>query len=162
MQSSILHSPNIERLIMKPIWRIKKYDSMGRYIGDSSFPDNAVLFQGWANLWNLFIGGGGTAHSNTNAKLRVGNSSTAVVQTQTGLLGASTFTMNMDATYPQITGANNQNVLFQGTAGTTEANFDWNEFGLSDGTELFNRQVSAQGTKQSGQTWILQLELQGQ
>jgi hypothetical protein len=53
-------------------------------------------------------------------------------------------------------------VTFRSVFDGTEANWDWNEFGVDNGASAgknLNRKVSAQGTKASGQTWTLKLDI---
>lgn len=169
----LLRKMGVEPVIYKPVWRIYRHKSeedyrIARALGNleyladvSVIEGNAVLYQGWALLWDLMYGNSVAHFDNANARLLVGDSSASVTQSQTGLQGTS-FNLSMDSGYPQKSGANNQNLLFQGTAGSSTGNQAWNEFGVDNGTTLFNRKVSAQGTKSSGQTWTLQLELQGQ
>jgi hypothetical protein len=99
-----------------------------------------------------------TYFDNTHAYLGVGDSTTAFAGSQTDLQAATNkFRRIMDATYPQ----RSANVItYRVTFGGTEANFAWQEFGLfnaSSGGTMFNRKVSAQGTKTSGQLWELTL-----
>lgn len=164
-----------EPLLFLPIWTIWKHPdeesyrrakaegNLDLYVYEKKvLPFNDILWVGWEELIKLMIGSGGQVFDNTNARLRIGDSAASVVQTQTDLQGANKFDLTMDDTYPQITGANNQNVIWQATADGATGNQDWNEMGLKNGNVLFNRKVSAEGTKQSGRQWTLQLELQGQ
>jgi hypothetical protein len=54
-------------------------------------------------------------------------------------------------------------VIFRSTFGTAEANFTWAEWtvanGNSDTAVNLNRKVESLGTKTSGATWVLQVEL---
>lgn len=62
----------------------------------------------------------------------------------------------MSATYPQVSG---QTITWRSAYGSAEANFDWMEYSVANGSsgtaKNANRKVSAQGTKVSGQTWTL-------
>lgn len=107
---------------------------------------------------NLFtqaiIGEAITAFNNTNARLGVGDSTTAFAASQTDLQAATNkLRKAMDATYPQRA----TNVLtFRATFGSSEANFAWEEFGVfnaGSGGDMLARKVQAFGTKSSGQTW---------
>jgi hypothetical protein len=97
-----------------------------------------------------------TFFTNTNARLGVGDSSTAFAAGQTDLQAASNkLRKAMEATYPTRT----DNVLaFQSLYGTSEANFAWNEWGVfnaaSAGTMLL-REVASLGTKTSAESWRL-------
>ncbi|MGM0409180.1 MAG: hypothetical protein ACQEQF_00340 [Bacillota bacterium] len=104
----------------------------------------------------------GTALDNTNAQLNIGNGTTAVSASQSSLQGTSTAVANMDSDYPLIDpdndGSNNK-LRFKATFGDTEANFGWEEWGVSNGTKFLNRLVDTQGTKISGTTWIFEVDI---
>jgi len=100
-----------------------------------------------------------TLFNNTNARIGVGDGTTAFAVTQTDLQGTNKFRKGMDSGYPQ----RSANVLtFQATYGGTEANFAWQEWGVfnsaSSGTMLC-RLVEYNGTKLSGQTWVFQVQI---
>jgi len=132
-----------------------------RFIGLSEFEKNVFLNEGINAIWTLVCGGTETPFNNTNSYIGVGNSTTAENPTQTGLLGTSKYYKGMDAGYPTF--GTDQKAVWRATFGGTEANFAWNEFtvanGNSDAAKNLNRKVSPQGTKQSGQTWILSITL---
>lgn len=115
---------------------------------------NLLVNAGIQLLEDLLIGAGGTAFSNANAYLGVGESNTAAAAGQTDLDGATTTRMSMDATYPSRSG---QTLTFRSTFGSGDANHDWKEWGIfndpSAGTML-NRKVQDFGSK-SGGTWVL-------
>ena len=122
------------------------------YLGKSHLDGNLLLNAGINVLTNLLAGGGGTAFNNANARIGVGDSTTAEAATQTGLQAATNKTyVAMDASYP--TYGTSQQVAFRATFGTGSANYAWQEFTVDNGTTSLNRKVSAQGTKTSGQTW---------
>jgi hypothetical protein len=104
--------------------------------------------------------GTGTNFATANAKIGVGDSTTAFAVAQTDLQAATNkLRKAVDAGYPTIS----TNVLtFQATFGAAEANFAWQEWGIfnaaSAGTML-NRVVENNGTKLSGQTWVFQVSL---
>jgi hypothetical protein len=63
----------------------------------------------------------------------------------------------MDSGYPQVSG---NTVTYRATFGTGDANFAWNEWGLFNGATggvMLNRVVEYNGTKLSGQTWVLEV-----
>ena len=103
----------------------------------------------------------GTKFDNTNAYIGVGDSSTAEAATQTDLQAATNkVRVAMNASYP--TYGTSQKATFQSDFGSSDANFDWNEFGVfnaSSAGTMLNRKVSAQGTKVSGQTWRFTVEI---
>ena len=106
------------------------------------------------------VGEAFTAFNNANARIGVGDSTTAFAAAQTDLQApANKLRKAMDATYPQRAA----NVLtFRATFGTAEANFAWNEWGVFNAAaagQMLNRKVEALGTKTSAQTWQLTVAL---
>lgn len=118
-----------------------------------------------SNAGRDFVAGLITGHVTTplfnaaNARIGVGDSTTAFSAAQTDLLGTNKFRKGMDATYPTRAA----NVLtFQSTYAPAEANFAWNEWGVFNsvsGATMLNRLVEYNGTKLNGQTWVFQVEL---
>lgn len=102
------------------------------------------------------IAGVGTAFDSNTAQIVVGNGATAVVPTQTALQGTSTATSSVDVGFPTVT---NNIVTYQATFSTNEANFAWNEWGVTNGTTLLNRKVETLGTKTSAQSWQISVSL---
>ena len=103
--------------------------------------------------------GQGTVFNNANARLGVGNGTTAFAIGQTDLQGASKLRKAMDAGYPTVTAPK---VTFKSTFAQSEANFAWNEWGIfnaATGGVMLNRVVESNGTKQSNQTWVLEVEI---
>lgn len=153
-------------LVHEARWVVRKYASDEDYRLDRPFAvsviaDNLLLNEGITALQNLLVGNAETSFGNANACLGVGDSSAAESASQTGLQAAANKLYKaMQATYPQIAG---QVTTWRAVFGSAEANFDWNEFtvanGNSDSADNLNRKVSAQGTKASGQTWTLDLQI---
>jgi hypothetical protein len=147
-------------------WTIRKYANDEAFKKDRPFEvseiiGNVLLNEGIAVLQSLLIGGAGTDYGNTNAYIGVGDSSTGEDPAQTGLQAAVNKAWKaMEATYPQISG---QATTWRAVFGSGDANYDWNEFTVvnaSDDTgDNLNRKVSAQGTKASGQTWTVDVEI---
>lgn len=103
--------------------------------------------------------GSGTVFSNANARLGVGDSSTAFAVGQTDLQASTNkLRKGMEATYPQVAA----NVItFRSLFGTSEANFAWAEFGIfndASGGVMLSRKVEALGTKTSAASWQLTVE----
>ncbi|MFN3656839.1 MAG: hypothetical protein ACK4UO_06265 [Pseudolabrys sp.] len=101
-----------------------------------------------------------TFFTNANARLGAGDSTAAFDAADTDLQAASNkLRKAMEATYPQRTG----NVLtFRSLFGTSEGNFNWNEWGLfnaGSGGVMLNRKVENLGTKASTQSWQLTVDL---
>jgi hypothetical protein len=103
--------------------------------------------------------GQGAFFNATNARIGVGNGSTAFAVAQTDLQGSSKFRKSMDDGYPLLSAPK---VTFKSTFRPEEANFAWAEWGIfnaSSGGVMLNRVVESNGTKQSNQTWILEVEV---
>ena len=106
------------------------------------------------------IGGTYTPYNNANAYVGVGDSTTAFAASQTDLQSASNkYRQVCDSGFPTIAG----NVLtFQITVVAANAAFSWQEFGIfnaSTGGTMFNRFLSAIGTKPNTQSWQLQVSV---
>ncbi len=157
----------IEHIKYRTQWVIRKYAN------DADFEDghllepptvidgNLLLTAGITELLQLLCGTGSPiAFSNANARLGVGDSTTAESAGQTDLQAASNKTYKgMSATYPQVSGAT---VTWRAVFTGAEANYAWQEFVVDNGgtgLKRLNRKVSNQGTKASGQTWTLDLAI---
>lgn len=121
---------------------------------------NILVNAGINLVWNLVAGAGGTAFSNANAHLGVGDSTTAAAASQTDLQAATNkLRKGMEATFP-VTGSN-QKIQLKSSFGTSEANFAWNEwasFNASSAGTMLNRKVESLGTKSTG-TWNLTVDV---
>jgi hypothetical protein len=97
-----------------------------------------------------------TAYNNANARLGVGdgNGSVPTVAATDTVLTAPTNKLfkGMNATYPSRSGT--VTVTLQSTFATTDANFPWNEWGIDNGTTLFNHKGVSLGTKVNTATWV--------
>lgn len=92
-------------------------------------------------------------YNNTNARLGVGNGNDAFDAADTDLQGGSKARLAMEATYPQR--ANNV-LTFLAQAGSSDANFAWEEWGIFNHAstgQMLVRFVQDLGTKASGATW---------
>lgn len=106
------------------------------------------------------IGDAYTIFNNANARIGVGDSSTAFAATQTDLQAATNkLRKAMEAGYPTRA----VNVLtFRSLFSTAEANFAWNEWGVFNAAsagDMLNRKAEALGTKTSAQSWQLTVDL---
>lgn len=140
-------------------------DGKGRVLpGLSEIDGNVLLNEGINNVLLALLCGtaAATAFDNANANLGVGNDDTVVAEdpTQTGLQGATTTFAGMTAGYPSVA---SQVATWQAEFGGAVGNHDWKEFTVvnaaADTGDNLNRKVSDQGTKASGQTWLLTLEI---
>ena len=103
--------------------------------------------------------GQGTVFNNANARLGVGDGNAAFAVAQTDLQGTNKFRKAMDSGYPTITPPK---VTFKSTFAQSEANFAWKEWGIfnaASGGVMLNRVIESNGTKQSNQTWVLEVEV---
>ena len=120
------------------------------------------LNEGLQELIDVICGlGSPTIWDNSNARLGVGDSNVAADPSQTGLQAASNKTYKaMDATYPQ---RSDQTAEWRATFGSADANYAWEEYTVvnaaSDTGKNLNRKVSSKGTKSSGETWTLSLQI---
>lgn len=148
----------------KPVATVRKWhDDASFQRGDDPYETvvvegNLLLNAGLTRLNNLLIGAGGTAFNSSNARIGVGNSSTAASASQTDLQGASKRFELVDSI-----SNSNQTITAVATFQSGDANFAWEEWGIDNGTAdgatvtapLLNRKVASMGTKASGAVWTL-------
>ena len=170
-----------DRITESAKWEIQRYANDKDYQENKQYTDeeafelfgieqnteiegNLLLNEGINNLWTVACSATGTKFDNTNAYIGVGDSSTAEGATQTELQAVTNrWYQVMDGGYP--TYGTSQLATFLITVASANGNFAWNEMTISAGastgasppTGTLNlcRKVSAQGTKQSGQTWVI-------
>lgn len=120
---------------------------------------NMLMNEGIGALLLLLTGGSATAYSNANARIGVGDSTTAEAATQTDLQAATNKLYKaMNATFPTIAA---QTVTFQSDFTNAEANYAWQEWTVDNGASAaknLNRKVQSLGTKASG-TWTLTAQI---
>lgn len=118
---------------------------------------NIFVNVGLAAVWNLVTAQGGTAFSNANANLGVGDSNAAPAVGQTDLQAATNKlrkAMNVGFPNAPVNGLEQWQSDFTGA----EANFSWQEFAVFNAAAagtMLDRAISNQGTKTAGQTWRL-------
>lgn len=115
---------------------------------------NALMVPGITFIWSGIRGDSQTKFSNANARLGIGDGTTAPDPAQTDLQGTNKTFKAMDATFPTISGAT---ITFRATFGPTEANHGWDEFCATNAATaatgtMLNRGVQDLGTKDGG-TW---------
>jgi len=162
----------VERPKYKTKWIIEKFKgdfknreeamAKSRPYAVENVEGNLLLNEGINELWSLVCGVGGVKFDATNAYIGVGDSSTAAAASQTALQAATNkLYKGMDSTYP--TYGTDQKAVWRSTFGTSDANFAWEEItvanGNSDSADNLNRKCQAMGTKASGTTWIVTLEI---
>lgn len=129
---------------------------------------NMLLIGGGSAIWDLFRGAGAVIPFNgANTYIAVGDSSTAEAETQTDLVAVTNkFRKQVDSGYPQHTdttnNTNSKSIVYKATYGVSQANFDWNEWGIvnaSTAGRMFNRKVEVLGTKTSAGTWVFTITI---
>lgn len=116
--------------------------------------DNLLLTAGATLVLNRLCGVASTALDASNARVCVGDGTTAAAVGQTDLQGTNKLRKLVDEA-PTVSG--NQ-AFFWATFGTSEANFDWQEAGLANaaaGATLVNRFTQNFGTKTNLLQWTL-------
>lgn len=124
-----------------------------------TFQHNLLANAGINELWSLVAGSGGVQYDNSNAYLGAGNDNTAAAAGQTDLIGTNT-RIGMEGGYP--TYGTSQKATWQSSFGGAEGNHAWTEFGTfnhASAGDMLNRKVEDEGTKTSGQTWVLTLDI---
>ena len=143
-------------------WIIEKYKSEDYDKGLKPYsiehvPGNILLNSGIVAMWNLVCGLAPTDQfDNTNSRLGVGDSSAGESAEQSALLGSNTTYKNMEPGYPMRV---NQTVSFKSVFGPPDANFEWNEYTVDNGTVSLNRRVVSKGMKYNADTWTITLEI---
>lgn len=151
----------------KPRWTIEKYHgnvAPENLYGVEEFDGNSLLTEGIEELWKVACGIGGTAFDNAHAAIGVGNGTAATTAGMTGLQGTSKVYVNVDTTYPQVSG---NKMTVQGTFPAGTASWQWNEFSIANGTnestaKNLNRKVEtagSHGTKGSLDAWVVRCEI---
>lgn len=129
-------------------------------INSEEFEGNVALNEGLQQVIEVICGiSSPTLWNNGNARVGVGNSNTAAQATDSGLLGGSTAFASMDSGYPQ---RSDQKAIWKGTFGDGVAEFSWEEFTVDNGVVgniNLNRYVISKGTKSSGETWVLTVQI---
>jgi len=142
-------------------WMIERYDENGVLYNTSEFDNNGLANTGIDELWTLVGGTGATQFDNTNAYIGVGDDNTAFAAGQTDLQAVTNkLRQGMEATYP--TYGSSQKITFKSSFGGSDANWHWEEFGVFNASSsgvMLNRKVEDEGTKTSGQTWVVTLEI---
>jgi hypothetical protein len=123
---------------------------------------NVFLNEGINFIWLAVTGATGlTYFDSAHSYIGVGDGAAAEDPSQTGLQGANKYYKLVDSGYPQVSG---NAVKFRATFGPDEANFSWKEWtvanGSSDAAVNLNRKVQDMGTKASGTTWTIEVQLQ--
>ena len=133
-------------------------------VGIDVIEGNILVNAGIARLEDQLIGATTSPYNNSNARIGVGNSSTAVTASDTDLNAASGSSnrqfVTMDATFPS---RSSQTFTFSATHTSGLSNFHWLEWGIDIGTTngttvvtpLLNHKQEDLGTKTTG-SWQIQ------
>jgi hypothetical protein len=131
-----------------------------RLIGVKEVKCNVFLNEGIQFIWRAVTGQSGLTYFGSNSCIGVGDGTTPADPSQTGLTGSNKLYKQVDSGYPQLSA---NSVIFQSTFGPNDANWSWNEWTVANGCGdeyiNLNRKQETLGTKASGATWILQVQL---
>lgn len=148
-------------------WRIEKWfntaDKLLGLVPNEVLCDsqNIVLDGGANEMLKLITGTGGTAYNSANTYIHVGSDNTAENAAQTGIIatGSEMASALVDSGFPTVSG---RTMVFAATFGDADANFDWREISVVNGTGTnavsLNRKVGDFGTKATG-TWTVQISI---
>ncbi len=143
---------------IKGHWMVTKYAGQSEYDRGDAYEvsefTNLLLNSGINELWNIYSGvAGHPVYSNANTELGTGTSNTAAVATQTDILAGAVYNP-ADSGFPSVSG---ETITVQSTFASGTANQSWQEFVVKNSSSgiCLNRAVSNQGTKTSGQIWVL-------
>lgn len=103
--------------------------------------------------------GQGAPFNSVNAHIGVGNGTTAFSPSQNDLTGTAKVRKAMDGGYPVV---EPPVVTFKSTFQPADANFAWSEWGIfnaASGGVMLSRVLESNGTKQSNQTWVLEVTI---
>lgn len=156
------HSGPKDHIGHATMWRIDKHtfiENQKLLYEIDEFSGNVGLNEGLAILVDYLIGDTSGSAFGTDSMLGVGNGTVAAAASQTGLQGASKQYNAMESTdYPSTSG---QSISWKANFATDEANFDWEEFTVSNNTDDTGqnlvRKAESRGTKVSGEQWDLTL-----
>lgn len=143
-------------------WVLEKYES-DLMVELRDLGPNLVTTGGIQNLLDAAFGlSGGVLLNSTNARIAVGDKTTAATSSDTKLDAeanpGNSLRKALSSGYPNRSG---QTVSLRASFSNSEAVFTWNEYGIAwSGTisdnSLMTRQVDTSlGTKPSNQTWVL-------
>jgi hypothetical protein len=125
-----------------------------------SLGHNDLTITGLRHALDLIFTSATPRLDSAHAYIGVGDSQTPFSSSQTDLQATTNKVLRpMDATYPSRSA---QTVTLRATFGSSQANFDWKEWGIyyNDGSpHLFSRRVQSLGTKTSPSIWRLYAEV---
>jgi hypothetical protein len=123
---------------------------------------NVMLNEGIDIIWDLIAEDNPTDYyTNSLARVGTGTDTTTAQATNTGLFAGAVFKA-MEATFPLTSTANR--IDFKGSYGSGDANQAWEEFTVDNGSspnDNLMRAVTSKGTKSTGETWTLEIQITG-
>jgi hypothetical protein len=152
-------------------------DDFERYLVDPyeviEAGSNMITQAGWGRMLTLMVGGGGTAYAAASTRIGVGTATAAAATGQTDLSAATGATNRLWVLGTGVgttgTGTGTARLTIVGnTVGSGDGNFAWAEWGIDQGTTsgsgasvatMYNRAVTALGTKTSPATWTATVQL---
>ena len=144
-----------------PIEEVKRLAEDG-FLGVEEWEGNVALNEGLQLLIDIIIGEDTTSNKwdSDHANIGVGDGTTSEDASQTGLQGTNKEYEGMDSGYPQRSG---QTAIWRATFDGTKANFHWQEFTVVNATDDTGanllRKVTDKGTKSSGETWTVEIQV---
>lgn len=178
--------PVVGTIHYAPVWTVYKYkdpdNQVAKFLnsgGDAykapnapyaveEFPGNVALTKGLYNVVQIIGKTSGTftkslRWSSSYAYLYVGTHSSAAAIGQTGLLATSSSRAKaaMDSGWPTRTSTT---IKWRVTFSSGAANFPWYEYSVRNANTQtsgfgLNRKIATKGTKASGETWTLELDI---
>ena len=133
----------------------------GAFVETVPVDGNLLLNEGIQEFIDIICGlATPTKFDNLNAYIGVGDGVTAAAATNVGLVGTNKTYAPMDAGYPA---RSNQTAEWRSTFGSASANHAWKEFtvanGGSDASKNLNRKLDDKGTKVSGESWVVAVQI---
>lgn len=124
---------------------------------------NVLTYVGISSIFETLVGRPTGNVFGADAAIGVGDSALDSDPSQTDLQGGLLARKAMDTGYPQHTdgvGPAAAIIIFRATFGTTDANFEWNEWGIFSTSlvgqgRMLNRRVYPAGTKTSRGIWVV-------
>ncbi len=124
---------------------------------------NLITDAGWNLLMKNVAGTAGALFSATVGRIGIGDSTSAVAYADTALNAATNKQYKLISAAPTVGTTHTAGLVLSASFGSAQANYAWQEFGTDQGTAdgttvaavFFNHGLSSQGTKSSGQTWVV-------
>lgn len=144
----------IDRMIRAGV-KPSTLESHERFIGKDEIVGNIAVDDG-LTLCAALIAGTSSAHFGSGAYIAVGTSTQAAAAGDQALVAQSARVQVTSAT------PGTKSIVYIASFDGSTANVAWNEYGVfnsSSGATMLNRKVASKGTKESGETWTLQVTI---